>query len=141
MALAAVSRSSNIRLRGAEVWLTNRPVAASILSIAPQSGQAISNIFSFALAISILNCMRFADLFTGSCPGGARLPPRDRLRSPLSPGADWRLRALTESTHEGRTLLPPAPAFPRSGRSGAGERRYRRLRPRSEERRVGNERR
>jgi hypothetical protein len=54
IACAAVSRSSNIRLRGAGVWLTSRPVAASILSIAPQSGHATSKIFSFVLAIFFL---------------------------------------------------------------------------------------
>jgi hypothetical protein len=52
MALAAVSRSSNMRLRGAGVWLTTNPVAPSILSIAPQSGHATSNASSLFLVIS-----------------------------------------------------------------------------------------
>src|ERR1700723_2757825 len=59
MAYAAVSRSSNIRLRGAGVWLTTSPVAASILSMAPQSGHATSKICSFVFAISIRNCKLF----------------------------------------------------------------------------------
>jgi hypothetical protein len=44
------------------VWLTNSPEAASILSIAPQSGHTTSKILSFPLAISIRDYMRFRQL-------------------------------------------------------------------------------
>src|SRR5271157_3317411 len=69
MAWAAVSRSSNIRLRGAGVWLTTRPVDASILSIAPQSGQATSNIFSFLTISTRIVCAHGAD-----CIGATKAP-------------------------------------------------------------------
>jgi hypothetical protein len=41
-------------LRGAGVWLTTSPVAASMLSIAEHSGHATSKIRTFALAIFFL---------------------------------------------------------------------------------------
>src|ERR1700678_3294547 len=43
MALAADSKSSKVRLRGAEVWERIALVSGSILRIAPQSGQVTSN--------------------------------------------------------------------------------------------------
>jgi hypothetical protein len=43
MALAAASKSSKVRLRGAGVWERIPLVSGSILRIAPQSGQVTSN--------------------------------------------------------------------------------------------------
>src|ERR1700678_1920592 len=91
MALAAVSRSSNMRLRGAEVWLTRAPVFASILSMAPQSGQATSKICSFGLAMSISNCMpRRGGLPSGTL-GGAE-PSQANPEKPHSNFTRWGAR-------------------------------------------------